>query len=262
MKRSPGREVQHHPLYLYAIAPAACSAECGSIGIDSGAVYSIVEGGLSAVVSDVPDRLRPERRHLAAHQAVLKQVGSATTILPMSFGVVLDGADAVRRALTRNKKSLLDQLGRLSGCIEMGLRLAWSVPNIFDYFVDIKPELRAARDQCFGHHREPQLDERIEVGRLFESLLAAEREMHTEAVEEVVARHSIEIKRLKPRNEREITNLACLLERTKEPEFEAAVFEAASRFDNNFSVDYSGPWAPHNFVDVKLDLGAPALQTQ
>lgn len=245
------------PLYLYAIAPADSSAEYGTIGLDAGAVYSIVEGKLSAMVSDVPPRLRPERRHLAAHQAVLKRVGSETTILPMIFGVVIDSADAVRRALVRNQRPLLTQLDRLAGCIEMGVRFAWDVPNIFDYFVSSHAELRAARDRCFGHHREPTLDDRIEVGRLFDRLLAEEREANTVSVEEVISRHSVEIKRLKPRHEREIINLACLVERPKEPEFEAAVFEAAARFDNNFVVDYSGPWTPHNFVEVKLDLGTP-----
>jgi hypothetical protein len=32
------------------------------------------------------------------------------------------------------------------------------------------------------------------------------------------------------------------------------VFAAAKLFDNNFTFDYSGPWAPHNFVELELDL--------
>jgi len=35
--------------------------------------------------------------------------------------------------------------------------------------------------------------------------------------------------------------------------FSAGVFAAAKFFDNNFSFDYSGPWAPHNFVDLDLE---------
>jgi hypothetical protein len=38
------------------------------------------------------------------------------------------------------------------------------------------------------------------------------------------------------------------------PQFEADVFEVAKQFDNNFALDYNGPWAPHNFVDVDLEL--------
>jgi hypothetical protein len=49
-------------------------------------------------------------------------------------------------------------------------------------------------------------------------------------------------------------NLACLVERAAMPQFESRVFEAARQFDNNFAFDYNGPWAPHNFVEINLDL--------
>ena len=68
------------------------------------------------------------------------------------------------------------------------------------------------------------------------------------------ASHGGEIKRLKCRNEREVMNLACLVRRDAMPQFEADVFEVAKQFDNNFALDYNGPWAPHNFVDIDLEL--------
>jgi hypothetical protein len=49
-------------------------------------------------------------------------------------------------------------------------------------------------------------------------------------------------------------NLACLVKRDAMPQFEADVFEVAKQFDNNFALDYNGPWAPHNFVNVDLEL--------
>ena len=47
-------------------------------------------------------------------------------------------------------------------------------------------------------------------------------------------------------------HLACLVERGAQKAFEDGVFEAANRFDNNFSFDFNGPWAPHHFVNVAL----------
>jgi hypothetical protein len=49
-------------------------------------------------------------------------------------------------------------------------------------------------------------------------------------------------------------NLACLVKRGALPKFETAIFEAAKLFDNNYSFDYNGPWAPHNFVELDLSL--------
>ncbi len=49
-------------------------------------------------------------------------------------------------------------------------------------------------------------------------------------------------------------NLACLVRREAQEQFEAGVFEAAKLFDNNFTFDYNGPWAPHNFVELDIKL--------
>jgi len=242
-------------LYLYAVAPTSNGRRFGAIGLEGGMVYSITHGRVSAVVSDVPEKIRPERRQLAAHQEVLKRLLAETTaILPVVFGIVANSPEAIRRILSRNQKSFLEQLRRVAGRVEMGLRITWDVPNIFEYFVQTHSELRAARDHLFGGHREPTQDDKIEVGRLFDRLLREEREAHTERVVEVLTSKCVEIKRNQPRNEREVVNLACLVRRDGQAEFEAGVFEAAQLFDSSYAFDYNGPWAPHNFTDLALDL--------
>lgn len=242
-------------LYLYAIAPDSNGRSFGPIGLDGGTVYSITNGRVAAVVSDVPEKLRPERRQLAAHQEVLKRLmGETAGILPVAFGVVADGPEAIRRILSGNQKPFLEQLRHVGGRVEMGLRVTWDVPNIFEYFVQTHHELRVARDRFFGSHREPTQDDKIELGRFFDRLLMEDREAHAERVVEILTPHCVEIKRNKPRTEHEVANLACLIGRDRQAEFEASVFEAAKLFDNSYAVDYSGPWAPHNFVDLTLDL--------
>jgi hypothetical protein len=242
-------------LYLYAIAPDSDGRIFGPIGLDGGTVYSITNGRVSAVVSDVPEKLRPERRQLAAHQEVLKRLmGETAGILPVSFGVVADGPEAIRRILSRNQKPFLEQLHHVAGRVEMGLRVAWDAPNIFEYFVQTHPELRVARDRFFGDHREPTQNDKIELGRLFDRLLMEDRKAHAERVVEVLTPDCVEVKQNKPRAEREAVNLACLIRRDGREQFEAAVFEAAKLFDNSYAFDYNGPWAPHNFVDLTLDL--------
>jgi len=242
-------------LYLYAIAPESNGRGFGAIGLDGGTVYSISHGRVSAVVSNVPEKIRPERRQLAAHQEVLKRLmGETAGILPVAFGVVADGSEAIQKILSRNQRPFLEQLRRVSGRMEMGLRVTWDVPNIFDCFVQTHPELRVARDRYFGGHREPTQDDKIELGRLFDRLLMEDREAHTERVVEILTPHCVEIKQNKPRTEREAVNLACLVERNGQAKFEVAVFEAAKLFDNSYAFDYNGPWAPHNFVQMALDI--------
>ncbi len=242
--------------YLYAIVTAPGERTYDFTGIDGAPVYSIANGQVAAVVSDVVnDRISPERRHLAAQQAVLKGLLSrADAMLPMAFGIIADGPKAIQKILSRNQAAFLQQLQRVAGMVEMGLRVSLDVPNIFEYVVNTHPELRAARDRFLGPYRNPSQEDKIELGRLFDHLLNEDREAFTEQVEEILSGYCREIKRNKSRNESQVMSLACLVPRNGQERFEEGVFAAAKLFDNNFTFDYNGPWAPHNFVELNLGL--------
>jgi len=242
--------------YLYAIVPASEERAYGLAGIDGADVYIIANGRLAAVVSDIPnEKIRPERRHLAAQQAVLKGLlAAANAMLPMAFGIIADGPRAIQKILTRNQKPFLEQLQRVAGMVEMGLRVSLDVPNIFEYFVNTHPELRAARDRFLGPYRNPSQEDKIELGRMFDRFLNEDREVYTGKVEEILSCYCQEVKRNKCRNESEVMSLACLVPRDAQDRFEEGVFAAAKLFDNNFTFDYNGPWAPHNFVELDLQL--------
>lgn len=241
--------------YLYALVSSGDICSCGLVGIKGRELEIITAGRIAAVVSDIAEpRIRPERRHLAAHQLVLKQLMASTTPLPTSFGIIADDAEAIRKILNQNQREISDQLRRVAGKIEMGLRVNWDVPNIFEYFVQTHEELRAARDRFLGGQREPTQEDKIEVGRRFEQALRDDREIFTAKVQQILAPICARVKVNKCHSELEVMNLACLVDRSAQDRFADAVFEAAKLFDNNFAFDYSGPWAPHNFVELDLKL--------
>ncbi len=243
--------------YLYAVIDAVIDdttdREWARLGIDGCLVYTISNGPVAAVVSDLPNgKIRPERRRLAAHHDVLKRLMAKHTVLPMAFGLIADGPAAIRRILSVNRTGFAEQFRRVAGKVEMGLRVQWDVPNIFEYFVNTHSELRLFRDRLFRDGREPGPEEKIELGRLFDRTLASARLVQSEQVMNVLRRCCDEIKENPPRNEREVMNLACLIGRDAQKEFEQGVFEAAALFDNHYSFDFNGPWPPHNFVEVTL----------
>jgi len=174
--------------YLYAVIARDPQEDYGPSGINDGVVYTIAKGRVAAVVSDLPnEKIRPERRHLSVHQQVLQKLLGRTTPLPMSFGIIADSAKAVEKILSTNQEALLKQLHRLEGKVEMGLRVAWDVPNIFEYFVNTHPELKAARDRFLRGQREPTQEEKIEVGRLFDRILQEDREAYADHVESILS---------------------------------------------------------------------------
>ena len=171
------KETKIEGKYLYAIISADTAKEYGNIGINGESVYLIADQHIAAVVSDYSNgKIRPERRHVAAHQGVLKRLMEDDTPLPITFGVVGDGEKKIRQILSLNRKSFTEQLRRVHGKVEMGLRVAWDVPNIFEYFVNTHAEIRLARDQFMGNNRVPTQEDKMEVGRLFDRVLKEDRD--------------------------------------------------------------------------------------
>lgn len=245
--------------YIYAIIPDPGERRLGHlgghIGLDESEVYCIGDGRIAAVVSDLAGtRIRPQRRNLAAHQEVLKQLLGQTTPLPAAFGLLADDDQAIARILRDNREAFLEQLERVGDAVEMGLRMTWDVPNIFEYFVGVHPELKELRDDYFRDGSELTQDQMITLGRSFEQLLEQDREDYSEQVEAVLATCCRELKRNKCRTEKEIMHLACLVPRAALDRFEHVVLQAARPFDNNFAFDFNGPWAPHNFVEMDIKL--------
>ena len=248
--------------YLYAVMAGSEERNYGPIGVEGSHVYTVPVGGVAAIVSDLGNgKIRPERRNLAAHRDVLNRLMRDSTVLPISFGVIGDSRQAIQNILAMNKESLTFQLHRLANKVEMGLHVTWDVPNIFEYFVLTHPELRAARDRIMGARGEPAHDEKLQLGHLFERVLNEDREVFMGKVEECLSAHCSEIKRNPCRDLLEVMNLACLINRGEQGAFQAGVLQAASLFDNDFCFDYNGPWAPHNFVDVDLNLSRESMES-
>ncbi len=242
-------------IYLYGITAVNALNEIDGDGVGGAAVEAVVECGLAAFVSRVEQRkVRPQRANLAAHQRVLRKLAERRTVLPIVFGMTADGEDELRGILRRNRDALIALLGRLEGKVEMGLKVYWEPSNILEYFVATHHELETMRDRLFRAGRTPTLEEKIELGKLFEALLKQSRERHTRRVIDALTPYCADLRTVDVAEERMVMKLACLIEKHQQPLWEEGVQEVASLFDNHYRFDYNGPWPPHNFVDFDLKL--------
>jgi len=85
------------------------------------------------------------RKNLEPHHRGIREVMKATTIIPMTFGHVAKNAAAVERTLRENRDEIEEELDRVDGKVEMGLKVQWDVDNIFEYFIGADPGLAALR---------------------------------------------------------------------------------------------------------------------
>jgi hypothetical protein len=242
-------------LYLYGITLAEPGDPGFAPGVAGAAVELLVDGPLAAVVARLStSKIRPQRANLAAHHQVLRQLADRQPVLPVSFGTLAESEDRLRTILRHNRPVLLSRLRRLEGATEMALKVFWETANIFELFVATHQELEQMRNRLFRPGRVPRLEEKLEVGKLFESLVRESRERHTKRVTEALAPYCIEIRTLDCREERMIMKLACLVKKEEQGRWEEGVEQTAQLFDNHYCFQYSGPWAPYNFAEVDLEL--------
>jgi hypothetical protein len=241
--------------YLYGIIDAHDGLDVSTPGIDGGNIETVEADGIAAVVTRVSrSTIRPQRANLAAHNNLLRSLVEHQGVIPCAFGMIASSEEQLRNVLHANHDKLLGLLTRLRGMVEMSLSVFWNTSNIFEFFVGMNQELKQMRDRVFRPGREPSLDERLELGRTFETLLQQCRERHTQQVLDTLSPYCSDIRAVNPGAEQMIMKLVCLVPKCGRDRFEEGIQEAARHFDDQYNFKYSGPWAPFDFVDVDIDL--------
>ncbi|MGI0117064.1 GvpL/GvpF family gas vesicle protein [Zooshikella sp. RANM57] len=247
--------------FIYALVDSTDLSIFNVRGVNKSTVYSLACNDIAAIVSDLDkSRVRPDRRNIMAHREVLEQLmRQCNGVLPMRFGIVAQNSMAVKALMSANIMLIKEQMQRVWGQVEMGLRVTWDVDNIYEYFVATHPLLREARDSIMVGGREASRAEKIELGRIFDQLLMEERKQYTDTVVDVLQDYCTEISVGTPKVNNEVMNISCLVKKDEQDDFEKGIFEASKLFNNDYLFNYTGPWAPHSFVD--LELQTPQKQT-
>jgi hypothetical protein len=247
-------------LYLYGIVRQADAAAMGAIGLEVAGrpadVYPIVEGDVGVMVSAFPakGRVLPVRKNLDAHNKVLRELTKVPGgVLPLRFGHVVPGERDVRRLLVQRRLDILRELATLDGKTEMALAVSWDVENVFAYFATQHKDLGAMRDEMFADGREPSRNERVELGHAFAGRLDDDRARYRQQVIEALDRFVVDVREDRPRAEKQVVNLALLVERSRLSELDTAIQEIAAGFPDAFLFKYTGPFAPFHFVGLEIE---------
>ena len=240
--------------YLYGFAEGDIQLPADLLGLANAPVQAVRLREIAALISDhAVEKLPLLRRHVEPYHRVIREVSSRATFIPASFGHISDNEGQILAVLQENYAGIREELLRLRGKAEMGVKLMWDVDNIFDYIVGIDRELQSRRDRVFGKSR-PSMEERLELGALFEKRLRLERERLGNQVIDALRSVTCDLRVNTPTDEKAVLQAAFLIERAREKEFEATLYRAAGLFDSNYALDYNGPWPPYSFVRLTLNL--------
>ena len=118
-------------LYAYCVIEELPAGAVDSMpGIDGAQSFLLQSGNLAAVVSaSEEERIDVTREHVLGHERVVRRLLSLTTPLPFRFGTVVNEPE-LRSYLESHHSSILSQLERVRGCVEMSVKVIWDLEKI------------------------------------------------------------------------------------------------------------------------------------
>lgn len=244
--------------YIYGVAPVEpfvdgnAPLRASGIGGRGDPVRTVVFRDLVAVVSDVPEtRLDLSRQNLLDHQRVLEEVLRRADVLPFSFGTVADSDDDIRELLLAGGfDSLHEQLEYVRGCVELEVKVFWEPARLFAEIAAENEEVRALRDTVAQLPEDAAYTEKIALGQLTEAEIAAKSDWEADGVLDILAPHAVDVLVSPNLNETMLLNAAFLVERAREPEFDADVAAFGEAQAGRLIVHYVGPLPPYSFVNL------------
>ncbi|WP_081237068.1 GvpL/GvpF family gas vesicle protein [Streptomyces viridosporus] len=232
-------------LYVYGIAPAGVRAPRHP-GVDGAPVRLLTESGLCAAVSDAPARLRPRRRDLLAHQAVLDELAAQGPLLPMRFAVLSPDPDALLSQLRSDTAHLTRQLDGVRGCVELNVKGA-VVPGCF---ADLVRRDEKLRELAHRTRRRPDYEANVRLG---EALARGVRREARRAARDVLAHLTpLALRTVHGTTDDEhVLSTSFLLRSADEGRFRQVVAARARDCGDRLALSVTGPLPCYSFVDPR-----------
>jgi hypothetical protein len=207
---------------------------------------------LAAVVSDSPViEYDSSRRNMMAHTLVLEEVMREFTILPVRFGTVAPGVEAIQeKVLKRRYGELNGLLNEMEGRVELGLKAFWYEEVIFHEVVEENPAIRSLRDSLMGRTAEETYYDRIRLGEMVEAAMAKKRDEDAEKILARLRSLVYQTRANKVITDRMVVNAAFLVEEGRGLEFDQAIQQLDAEMGRRLIFKYVGPVPPYNFVNI------------
>ncbi|MFJ7768569.1 GvpL/GvpF family gas vesicle protein [Streptomyces sp. NPDC097107] len=232
-------------LYVYGIAPAGIRTPRFP-GVDGAPVRLLTESGLCAAVSAAPARIRPRRRDLLAHQAVLDALAEQGPLLPMRFAVLSPRPDALLSQLRADAAHLSRQLDEVRGCVELNVK-GTVVPG---HFADLVRRDESLRNLALRTRRRPDYEANVRLG---EAIARGVRREARRAAGEVLDHLTpLAVRTVRgTTDDEQVLSASFLLRSTDERRFRQAVDVRARDCGDRLALSVTGPLPCYSFVDPR-----------
>src|SRR5438874_1972806 len=167
-------------VYVYGVTWADGTVARRGAGVAGADVGTVEQGELAAIVSTVADRfVRAKRRDLMSHMDVLAKAFASRTVLPLRFGSVFPGPEAVAgELLGARAEELVELLHRFDGLAELRMRGAYREEALLAEIVAGDAQIARLREQT----RSGADTLRLQLGEAVAHAVARRRERDAQAL--------------------------------------------------------------------------------
>lgn len=213
---------------------------------DESVLCLITENELSLLCARVHEESSATPEGMHDYTRLLSQIIQKTAIIPLRFGTLFEQEEDVRKVLRQNAKTFLKQLRKFEEKIEIELRVWWKKENFQQVMLKNK---RLGRWKKALEEGTGQGFDVVEFGKAISEGADLERK-HIEKTF-LAALRPLAVKWLvkEPTDELQAFDGVFLVEKAREEEFDNAVGSLYESRSQEMIFKYTGPWAPHHFVE-------------
>jgi hypothetical protein len=252
-------------IYVYGIIKTREPQDFGEIGIGDDGASSVLTVGvqdIAAVVSHSPltayDSLSRERvvKDLATHQLVIESAMQRFTVLPVKFGTMVETEDDVLPFLENGAHLLHNELNKVQGKIELDVVAWWDLQKILTAIARQNEQIQAKQQEIAMKGDQVSAQDKLALGQLIAQALKAEEARYQQVILQTLKQEAVDVCMHEVTGDKMIFNSAFLLEKSKEPSFDAAMHSLDQRLESTVNFRVVGPLPPYSFSTIvfkKLD---------
>jgi len=248
--------------YIYGIIDSGNENVLDIPGLDiASPVYTIDYQDLSCVVSNYcGEEFSSMSREgmvkcLLAHQVVVEHAMREHTVLPVKFGTVLTTSDEVCSLLSQGHSQFVDALAWVQDKVEIEVAATWDTKQILQE-ISTEPEILRA-SKAIADRGQPTLREQIQLGRMVKASMDKHRSSYRERMINFLTSVAIDVQPNALVSDEMVMNVAFLVEKTNQEEFDGCVKQLNDLFDNQINFRIIGLLPPYSFATVEVTRPNP-----
>ena len=243
--------------YIYGIIPGSNETSLDISGVDNSTpVYTIADQDLSCVLSDYSGEafgaLSREEvvRALLAHQRVVEQVMQDHTVLPVKFGTLVGNSQEVLDLLSQGHSGFVDTLAAIRNNVEIEVAATWDTSEALQEMSKEEDVVRAR--ETITHKGEPTVEDRVRLGQVVKACMDRRRDSYREGMIRFLKPLSVDVIPNALVSDRMVMNVAFLVNRARQQEFDERVNQLDDLFQNEITFRVIGPLPPYSFSTVEI----------